>query len=383
MSVGIKVLDCEDDYLGRNVRLNANNKAVQGFQISRRSNRTKYDRVVFEKSEDVAISEYSISIDHSKLDEIASDNDSYKSYTSSKFPRIKSGKDLNMIIFQVDERREFLTDEDIETLAYLLQIQGNDIIVPPFVRTSKKAFDADRYIHMTSVLRDCLGPNCNIACSIPEQASKKDIPRIMDAMDTSSQIYVKDFNGKKVLDTVNDMQLRTILRRIRDIEKEHSEGSFIYAYDSRLSPKNGSNKDFAEGQITSAIGLNAVGPKRKHEPLPSYVLEKMSDSNPYESQRLFNAEDYRIYSIASGRITSRFSDFVWDNYGCDYLEMKMEDLRNLVFAFNHSERSKDVHNIDMAIADNDLKQYIQNKDAPDSTMKYLEKVSKKVNSSDR
>ena len=33
MSVGIKVLDCEDDYLGRNVRLDANNKAVQGFQV--------------------------------------------------------------------------------------------------------------------------------------------------------------------------------------------------------------------------------------------------------------------------------------------------------------------------------------------------------------
>ena len=380
MSTGVKLIDTEDSYLGRNVGLSVNNKSVEGFQISRRSNRSKFERMMFEKSDSTAICEYSVGIDHEKLDELASNNESYNDFVNSKLPRIKSSRDINMIVFQVDETKGFLTDGDIETMADLLLVQGNDIIVPPFIRTDKGAFDADRYIHMTEVLKDCLGPGCNIACSIPEQASKKVIPRIMDAMDTSNQIFVKDFNGKKTIDTVGEMQMRTMLRRIRDIEKEHSEGSFIYAFDSRPSPKNGSNKDFAEGQIAPAICLNAVGPKRKYERLPLDIINKMKESNPYSTQRLFNADDYRFYSITSGKVTSRYTDFIWSNYRCDYTDLKVEDLRNSVFAFNHHERVADVHNIDDAIAHNELRGFLSGKETPDPTMKYLEKVSKKVNS---
>ena len=383
MSTGVKLIDTEDTYLGRNVGLNVNNKTVEGFQISRRSNRSKFERVMFEKSDATAICEYSVGIDHEKLDELASSNESYINFVNSKLPRIKSSYDINMIVFQVDETKGFLTDGDIETMADLLLVRGNDIIVPPFIRTNKGDFDADRYIHMMEVLRDCLGPGCNIACSIPEQASKNNISRIMDAMDTSNQIFVKDFNGKKAIDTVGEMQMRTMLRKIREIEKEYSEGSFIYAFDSRPSPKNGSNQDFVEGQIASAIRLNAVGPKRKYERLPPDVAKKMKESSPYSTQKLFNADDYRFYSIASGTVRPRFIDFIWSNYRCDYTDLKVVDLRNAVFTFNHFERVADVHNINDAIAHNELREFLSGKETPSPTMKYLEKVSKKVNSPDK
>ncbi len=380
MSIRIKLVDVEDSYLGRNVSLNINNKSVEGFQIARRSNSSKFERVMFNKSESTAICEYSISIDHQKLDELASNNESYKNYIKDKFPRIKSNNNINMIVFQVDETGGYLTDGDIETLADLLLVQGNDIIVPPFIRTAKGAFDADRYIHMTSVLMDCLGSGCNIACSLPEQASKKDILRIMGVMDTSNQVFVKDFCGNKVMSEVEGMQLRTMLRQIRSIEKEHSEGSFIYAFDSRPSPKNGSNKDFVEGQIAPAICINAVGPKRKYERLPLNVITKMKESSPYDGQRVFNTDDYRFYSISSGMITSRYSDFITDNYKCDYRSLNANDLRNSVFAFNHHERVVDVHNVDKAITHNELEGLLSNKKTPDQTVRYLKKVSKDVNS---
>lgn len=171
-----------------------------------------------------------------------------------------------------------------------------------------------------------------------------------------------------------------MLRRIREIEKEYSEGSFIYAFDSRPRPKNGTNKDFVEGQIAPAICINAVGPKRKYERLPIDIINMLKESNPYSTQGLFNADDYRFYSITSGKVTSRYADFIWSNYKCDYRELKVEDLRNSVFAFNHQERVADVHNIDDAIVNNELKGFLSGKETPDPTIKYLEKVSKKVNS---
>lgn len=381
MSIGVKVLDVEEDYLGRNVSLNVNNKTISGFQISKRSNRSKYERQLFSESNQKSICEYSVTINHDKLDRIASNNESYRSFISNNLSRIEANKDINMIIFQIEENKGYLTKEDIETLADLLLIRGNDIIVPPFIRTDKGSFDTDRYINLIKILKDSLG-NCNIACPIPEQASKKDIVRIIDTVESPNQIFVKDCNGKKVFDSVGEMQIRTMLRKINDIEKNYNEGSFIYAFDSRPNPKNGNNKNFVEGQIASALRLNAVGPKRKRELIPKDVSNKMKESNPFDSQKLFNANDYRFYSISSGTITEKYSDFILSEYGCDYQNLKINDLRNSVFTFNYKERVSDTNNINDAIAHSELRDLILEKNTPQSTIKYLEKVSKNVNSSD-
>ena len=263
----------------------------------------------------------------------------------------------------------------------ILNISDNAIIVPPFIDIKKEdKFDLEMYLSLIREMQDVLGKNTPMACPIPSQASRKDIREIMALVNNPSQIYVKDFFGQKIISPNNEMILSEVVRGIREKEKKDTghEGSFLYAYDSRPNPKNGNDTRFVEAQIISSMGFNGVGPKRKPMKLTKELASKIGQSDPFDTNKLFNPKDYRLYTINEGTMTDQYSEFVYDRFGSDYRNMDSDHIRNSVAAFNHEQRVTDLLNVDEAIKEDCYAQYVESKSTPEGMVKTIRKVTKKV-----
>lgn len=349
--------------------------------MSEKSNCTKFERGVYSKLGENKIREYAIDITPSRLDELDADRGELDKFTKDKFSKLRNSNEMNMMVFRVDVSKEKLEERHISMLSNLLQLSGNDIIVPPFVKISKESkFDVDQYLSYYRTFEDYLGSTISsIACPIPGQSSTKDIRQIMNELGGKHcQIFVVDFDGQKVISPSNEISLRTVMGGIRNLEKEYGEGSFFYGFDARPNPKNGTDKDFIESQILASVGLNAVGPKRKRTVLPPNIAKLLGESDPLDVCKLFCEDDYRQYSIRSGRVTEDFSTFVDDMWGIDYSTLKYDKMRELTAAFNHNARSENIPNINQSISENTLVDLIQSKNTPEYVMKVAKKVAKKV-----
>jgi hypothetical protein len=375
------LIDREDVLLGSNIELSVNNKCLSGFQLSKKSNCTKYERKVYSKPNEMHLREYSISITPSKLDELDSSREELDKFVKYYFSGMRNSADVNMAIFRVDISKDKLEERHLSMLSQLLQLSSNDIIVPPFLKIANDTkFDSEYYNSMVKTILDDIGPTSTpIACSIPAQASRMDIRSMVDKSGNgNSQIYVVDYDGQKVMGPSNEIMLRTLMKGIRGIEKEYEEGSFVYGYDVRPNPKNGSDKDFVESQLLPAVGLNGVGPKRKRTIITKAIADKIGMMDPLDTKRLFCSEDYRLYSINSGRVTDQFSAFAEDVCGVDYTKLNADEIRNVAVAFTHEERSKVVPELNQSITDNSLLELMESKNTPDKTVKSAQKLAKKV-----
>lgn len=313
--------------------------------------------------------------------ECDSDNSELKKFTNSHLSGIQSSPDINLIITRIDLKSSKLGNDEIRMISDILNISDNAIIVPPFVDIKKEdKFDIERYLSLIREMQDVLGKNTPMACPIPSQASRKDIRKIMALVNNPSQIYIKDFFGQKIISPNNEMILSEVVREIREKEKKDTghEGSFLYAYDSRPNPKNGNDARFVEAQIISSIGFNGVGPKRKPMKLSKELALKIGQSNPFDMNKLFNPQDYRLYTINEGTMTNQYSEFIYDRFGCDYHNMAADQIRNSVAAFNHERRATDLLNVNEAIKEDRYGQYVEAKSTPEGMVKTIRKVTKKV-----
>lgn len=382
MKVEVHLNDREHQFLGSNVSLRVgSSKTLSGFQLSKKSNCSTYERTVYRQSGLPSIREYSINVTPEKLAECDSDNSELKKFTNSHLSGIQSSPDVNLIIARIDLKSSKLGTDEIRMISDILNISDNAIIVPPFIDIKKgDKFNLEMYLSLIREMQDVLGKNTPMACPIPSQASRKDIREIMALVNNPSQIYVKDFFGQKIISPNNEMILSEVVRGIREKEKKDTghEGSFLYAYDSRPNPKNGNDTRFVEAQIISSMGFNGVGPKRKPMKLTKELASKIGQSDPFDTNKLFNPKDYRLYTINEGTMTDQYSEFVYDRFGSDYRNMDSDHIRNSVAAFNHEQRVADLLNVDEAIKEDCYAQYVESKSTPEGMVKTIRKVTKKV-----
>ncbi len=378
MKLEVSLDDREHEFLGSNVSIRAGGKTVSGFQISKKSNCGKYERRVYK--EDIGIREYSLSLTPDRLSIFDTDNGEMGKYIRYALSGISSSPDINLIIARIDIKNRVPGADEVRMMADLLNISSNSIVVPPFVDIKKDSkFDIGWYIELIESMRDALGFDVPMACPIPSQASRKDVREIMSAVYNPCQVYVKDFFGQKILSPNNEMVMSEVMRGIRLKEKESGqEGSFLYAYDARPNPKNGNDSRFVEAQIVSSIGFNGMGPKRKPPVIPKDLVLKMGQSNPLDVNKLFNAQDCRLYSIREGTVTDLYDQFLQDSFQTDFKEMDSESIRNSVAAFNHVQRNNDLSNMSTAIREDKFGRFIDSKSTPEGMKRTIRKVSKKV-----
>lgn len=382
MKVEVHLDEREHQFLGSNVSLRVgSSKTVSGFQLSKKSNCNTYERAVYRQSDSHSIREYSINVTPEKLTQCDSDSDELKKFIKTHLSGIQSSPDVNLIIARIDLKASKLNSDEIRMMSDILNISDNAIIVPPFVDIKKEdKFDLEMYLSLIREMQDVLGKNTPMACPIPSQASRKDIREIMAIVNNPSQIYVKDFFGQKIISPNNEMILSEVVRGIREKEEKDTgqEGSFLYAYDSRPNPKNGNDTRFVEAQIISSIGFNGAGPKRKPMKLNKELASKIGQSDPFDMNKLFNPQDYRLYTINEGTMTKQYSEFVYDRFGYDYHNLGADQIRNSVAAFNHELRATDLLNVNEAIKEDRYGQYVESKSTPEGMVKTIRKVTKKV-----
>lgn len=384
MKVEIHLDEREHQFLGSNVSLRVgSSKTLSGFQLSKKSNCSTYERAVYRQSNRPSIREYSINVTPEKLARCDSGSTELNKFVNNYLSGIHSSSDVNIIISRIDLKAGKLGNDEIRMISDILNISDNSVIVPPFIDIKKEdKFDIEMYLSMIREMQDVLGKNTPMACPIPSQASRKDIREIMALVNNPSQIYVKDFFGQKIISPNNEVILGEVIRGIREREKNDTghEGSFLYAYDSRPNPKNGNDARFVESQIVSSIGFNGAGPKRKPMKLSKELASKISQSNPFDTNKIFNPLDYRLYTINENMMTNQYSEFVYDMFNCDYHNLAVDQIRNSVAAFNHEVRARDLLNVNEAIREDCYGQYIESKSTPEGMVKTIRKVTKKVTS---
>jgi len=381
----INLESLDDDLIGRVCKLSVPDKEAIGFQIARKGKSSLIETEQYQKSPiSQNITEYYISLDLQTIRDIDSDADKQHKFIVDKMPKINKPGTINTVIIRLMlDRNEKVTHQDVEYLWDLLNITGNDIIVPPFFSFSED-YNLNTYMDFVKDFISIEKPSSGeIACAIPAQIPHSGIdPLLKMYEDVGVNSYIIDFDGKKPFNNRSEIQLSKLLR---EIPKTNDEKYFLYAFDVKPH-KQGSDELVAEDMLLSASGFNAVGPRHTVSRKSKDFIEKMKVSDPRAFLKTFSSTDYGYHKITEGEVFEDFENWIpsvsalkkpFDLRGT-LTNSQQGKLRILARAYSQRNQFPEIIEVNQKVADQKLRSHLDSKILPREIIPHIDKMKRKI-----
>ncbi len=383
----------EDDLIGRLCTISVGSKSAAGYQIVRSGRASLIEREAHsELKSSQRMSEYYIKIGLNQLREIDSNREKMKEFLGSRLPKIKKLESINVIIVRLDlQVGDRLDVKDIEYLWLMLQMSGNDLIVPPFVSIPRESeFDKDTYFRFLDSFLEMsksYQPE-RIVCGVPCQIQRRAIGDLMEKyMDLGTQVYVVDFGGSKPFTPDNEIIIGDVLIQASKIEAETGQDSFFYGLDVKPH-KQGSEDLVAENQVLAAAGFNAVGPRHTVGPIKPEVIAKLIERfpSPIDRKRVFSSRDYGYHRISEPSVLKDFEGYVSRVKtiagDVDLLELRKPSNGALVDrlsrGYSFTLLGREAKLLDESVNERSLKPFLESKVLPALLIPNIQRLKRKI-----